>query len=289
MTGPAVDQIVVVTGASSAIGDFLLPRLMATGRQVVALSRKTRATRVENTQLAWREADLAAILPADLRAQSLVHLAPLWLLPDRLSDFAERGVTRIVALGSTSVYTKSMSPDRSESAVADNLSKAEIALAEKCWQLKITWTLLRPTLIYGAGRDANVSAIAAFIRRFGFFPVAGAALGLRAPVHADDVAQACVAALAADAARNRAYTLSGGEILTYRDMVMRIFTATGSKPRVVATPLWLMETLASAAALAGFRGINAELMRRMNRDQAFDHADAARDLAYAPRGFMPKI
>ena len=33
----------------------------------------------------------------------------------------------------------------------------------------IEWVILRPTLIYGLGRDKNISEIARFIRRFSFF------------------------------------------------------------------------------------------------------------------------
>jgi nucleoside-diphosphate-sugar epimerase len=142
-------------------------------------------------------------------------------------------------------------------------------------------------MIYGTGRDANIGAVAGFIRRFGFFPVAGKAAGLRAPVHADDVATACLAALRADAARNRAYDLCGGETLTYRAMVTRVFASMNLPPRVLTLPPTLMVWLAYAATLAGIAGINADLVRRMNRDQAFAHDEAVRDLDYAPRAFQP--
>jgi nucleoside-diphosphate-sugar epimerase len=286
VTGAVSGQTVAVSGASSQVGDFLLPRLLASGCEVIALGRH--ADKFQ-TQFNGLKIDLCAALPDGLRADALIHLAPLWLLPDRVPDFAARGVTRIVALGSTSVLTKTGSPDRAERAIAEQLSRAEAALAERCGRLSIAWTLLRPTLIYGAGRDANISAMAAFIRRFGFFPLAGAASGLRSPVHAEDVATVCIAALHADVARNRTYNIAGGENLTYHDMVLRVFGAMGVAPRLLAMPVSLMQALASVAALIGVPGINAELVRRMNRDQAFDHADAVRDLGYAPRPFQPEI
>ncbi len=284
--------MVAVAGASSAVGDFLLPRLAAAGCGAIALSRARESLAQDGARdpgPEWVRTDLAAPLPTDFRASMLVCLAPLWLLPERLQDFAAGGVTRVVALGSTSLFTKRASANRAERDVAALLASAEAALAELCGRLGIAWTVLRPTLIYGTGRDANIGAIAAFIRRFGFFPVAGAASGLRSPVHADDVAQACVAALGADAARNRAYDIAGGEIVTYREMVLRVFEAIGAAPRVVALPPWLMQALASVAAQAGIPGINSDLVRRMNRDQVFDHADAMRDLGYTPRAFHPKI
>jgi nucleoside-diphosphate-sugar epimerase len=288
---PAASSVVVVAGASNPVGDFLLPKLMAAGCRVIALSRTDRTSSATDSgeQLMWRKADLTARLPAGVEANFLIHLAPLWLLPDRLSEFAACGIERLVALGSTSVYTKSTSADRAEFLVAQRLAQAESALAGRGRTLGVSWTVLRPTMIYGTGRDANIGAVEAFIRRFGFFPVAGDAAGLRAPVHAADVAAACLAALRVDAARNRAYDISGGEILTYRAMVARVFAAMNLAPRVLTLPPALMQALAGAAALAGIPGINADLVRRMNRNQAFAHDEAARDLGYAPRKFKPGI
>ena len=89
---------------------------------------------------------------------------------------------------------------------------------------------MRPTLIYGLGKVKNVREIAALIKRFGFFPIVGAGNGKRQPVHAEDLARACVSALLTETAANRAYNISGGEVLTYREMVNRIFASLADAP-----------------------------------------------------------
>jgi nucleoside-diphosphate-sugar epimerase len=128
--------------------------------------------------------------------------------------------------------------------------------------------------------------MARFMRRFGFFPLLGRAGGLRQPVYVEDVASACLAALDAPQAGNRAYNLSGGETLSYRDMAGRVFAALGCRPRLVTVPLWLIRlSLAVMRRLPRYRQWSAAMAERMNRDLVFDHADAARDLGYAPRPF----
>src|SRR3546814_18582512 len=87
-------------------------------------------------------------------------------------------------------------------------------------------------MIYGQGREKNSSVMARFIRRFAFFPLFGSAQGLRQPIHAEDVAAACVVALQAPGAANRAYNLSGGETLAYRALVARVFAALGRPARL---------------------------------------------------------
>jgi nucleoside-diphosphate-sugar epimerase len=212
--------------------------------------------------------------------------APIWVLPDYFSLIEASGARRVVALSSTSRFTKIGSGDMAENAVAAKLIESEAQVQAWAEARGIEWVVLRPTLIYGLGRDKNISEIARFIRRFGFFPVLGQAHGLRQPIHAEDVAAACVAALQAPAAANRAYNLSGGETLAYRDMVARVFAALGRPVSLVTVPLWAFRlAVAMLRRVLRFRHWSAAMAERMNRDLVFDHAEAARDLGFKPRGF----
>ena len=100
------------------------------------------------------------------------------------------------------------------------------------------------------------------------------------------LAAACVAALQASAAANRAYNISGGETLAYRDMVARVFVTLGRPARLVTVPLWAFRVaVAMLRRLPRYRHWSAAMAERMNRDLVFDHTDAARDLGFRPRGF----
>src|SRR5581483_5330066 len=150
----------------------------------------------------------------------------------------------------------------------------------------VQWLVLRPTLIYGYGRDRNVAEIARFIRRFGVFPVLGAARGLRQPIHVDDVAAACCAALRARHLTGRGYEIAGGEALSYREMVGRVFDALGKPRRILRVPLWAFAAaLACARLLPRYRRLSTAMARRMNEDMAFDCSAAGRDLDWSPRAF----
>jgi nucleoside-diphosphate-sugar epimerase len=215
-----------------------------------------------------------------------VCLTPIWVLPDYFAMLELSGAKRVVALSSTSVFTKESSGDPAERGLARSLAEGESRLAEWGRTSGIEVTILRSTLIYGLGRDKNISAIAGFIRRFGFFPLFSAAQGLRQPVHAADVAAACLAALQRSQTGQGAYNLSGGETLTYRDMVARVFAALHKPVRFVRVPAWVFRlSVAALRNLPHFAHWSPEMVGRMNIDLVFSHSEAARDLSFAPRGF----
>jgi nucleoside-diphosphate-sugar epimerase len=171
------------------------------------------------------------------------------------------------------------------------LAAGEQTVSTFCQARGIAWTILRPTLIYEEGADENVSRIADTIRKLGFFPVCGLASGLRQPVHARDLARAAMQALTARPAYNTAYNLSGGEDLSYADMVRRIFEAMGRAPVIVALPeiLWRLGFLGLNLVRPRRLKRNVHMALRMNIDLWFDHSAATRDFGYAPSRFRPNF
>jgi len=272
-----------VLGASSLVGGCALPLLRDAGWQVVAFSR---AAVEGGLGLVWRQLPCTESIE---EIQFWICVAPIWVLPDYFALLEASGARRVVALSSTSRYTKVGSGDGAEVAIAAKLADAEARVQAWAEARGIEWVVLRPTLIYGLGRDKNITEIARFVRRFGFFPVFGKAQGLRQPIHAADVAAVCVAALQAPGAANRAYNISGGETLSYRDMVVRLFIALGKRPRLLTVPLWAFRlAVAVLRRVPRYRLWSTAMAERMNQDLVFDHSEAVRDLGFKPRGFALK-
>ena len=274
---------VLVLGATSLIGRFLLPRLVAQGAEVFAISR---APRAPTPGVQWIEADLTAPnwVAKSPSAATVFALMPIWLLPPALPALAGEDARRLIAFSSTSVFTKAASPDPSEREVARRLADAEEAVAAS----GLAWTILRPTMIYAEGLDANVSRLARLISRWRVLPLSGRGAGLRQPVHADDLASGALAAAASDAAVGKSYDLPGGETLSYREMVRRLFKAHGLPPRIltVPPPLWRLALTLAAPLLPGATGAMGD---RMAEDLTFDPVPAARDFGWAPRRFHPQF
>jgi len=279
-----------VLGASSLVGAGLLPLLRRDGWRVTAWSR--RAGHVAQEGVTWQVLPNPGLPETPVPSGGAAKIpfwfcvAPIWVLPAYFPWLEAQGARRVVVLSSTSRFTKDNSSDSEEQAVARRLQEAEMQVQAWGERHGVEWVILRPTLIYGFARDKNITEIVRFIRRFGFFPLFGKAKGLRQPVHAQDVAGACAAAMAGEGAANQAYNLSGGETLSYRDMVARIFGALGRRPRVLSVPLWAFRgAIAVLHLLPRYSHWSVAMAERMNQDLVFDHGDAARALSFRPRQF----
>jgi nucleoside-diphosphate-sugar epimerase len=274
----------ILLGATGQIGESVVAQCRV--RPLIAVARRIPADAKSET-CRWTVADLAAgplNLPT-LHAVGAIATVPIWLLPALVPALHSAGIQRLVCFSSTSVFGKQTSRSAYEQGQVAALTKGEVATTEACGRAGIALTILRPTLIYGKGRDQTITAAARFIRRFGCFPILGRAAGLRQPVHADDLAAAALTALAAPSSFGQSYNLGGAETLTYRAMIERVFAALGRPPRLLSVPFLPF----AAAALGRLRGnpvLTADVARRMNVDLVFDDGAATRDFGYAPRKFL---
>ncbi len=275
----------VILGPSSVVGRHLLRRLAGSGTGGLCYSARRPADPVPDV-FTWLS------LPADdeIRVPDgsvLYSLAPLTALPPILQRMT--GLGRVIALGTSSTAYKGESTDPAERELAWEFGQAEHAVSLHCRERGIAWTILRPTMVYDPGRDRNVSAIAAVARRFGFVPLAWPARGLRQPIHADDVAQAMMAARDAPAAVDAAFVIPGSETLEYREMVRRIIRATGRRAMVVYLPLGPARLAMAVWLRATGAAYSLAMLERMNADLVFDSEPAREALGVSFRPFRPEF
>jgi nucleoside-diphosphate-sugar epimerase len=279
-----MSESVAVLGATSRLGACLLESLTQSQQRVVAFSRQ--AHKQTNEHVEWYR------LRSDISTKNIgsisnwICAAPIWVLPDYFTLLEAWGVKRLVAISSTSRFTKLDSINPAEQAVAQRLVDSEERLQKWAEVKGVEWIILRPTMIYGLGADQNVAEIIRFISRWGFFPILGKADGLRQPIRVEDLAKVCVAATGSSTANNRAYDVSGAERLSYREMVKRIFVVLDKKPRIVVLPRWCFRcALLGLSLIPRFRHWFVDMVDRMDRVMVFDHSDARDAFGFDPRPF----
>jgi nucleoside-diphosphate-sugar epimerase len=276
----------LVIGASGMVGSEIVKRLVASGEQPWALSRSQQPA---TANIRWITGDLH--YPQQLAAPSVERLfctVDPGLFLSALPQLATPALKRIVFFTTTSLVTKRDSEIEQERTVLERLACSETDLSAACTARGIAFTALRPTVVYCEGRDVNVSRIARLIQRFGVFPLAGRGQGLRQPVHAEDLAVGAIAASACPAAANKAYDLAGGETLSYREMVGRVFDGLGRPRLIVPIPIVAWRAV-YAIARPLLPNTNVAMGLRMAKDMVFDSSAAARDFGWKPRPFRPRF
>jgi nucleoside-diphosphate-sugar epimerase len=186
------------------------------------------------------------------------------------------GIRRAVFLSSTAIFTSLPARSRGVRLAAERAVRGS----------SLDWTLLRPTMIYGSGRDRNVSRLLRVLSRVPFFPIVGDGRGLHQPIYVDDLADAVIAALASQATSRRALNLGGPEPIAFVDLVRQSSAALGRRVPFVHIP--------AAAALGVARlvprgPVSPEQLRRLSEDKAVDITPAQRAFAFAPRTFADGV
>ena len=275
--------VVVVTGGASQVGQRVLARLSERGQSAVAVQHRQAIAPLEGVKMI--PGDLSGDQLPRLEAAQMVHISAIWLLPENLPWLAHCGLKRLVCFSSTSIHSKAASSSAYEQDFATRLGESEDQVLAACEKLGIECAILRPTMIYGLGIDRNISRAARFIERFGFYPTALRADGLRQPVHADDLAAACLAVLDADAPVRGIYEVGGGEVLAYDEMIGQVFDVLGRPRRFLRIPM-----LATFAAILGRvtrrPEITGAMVSRMGEDLIADNTKALADFGYDGRKFL---
>lgn len=269
----------IVFGGSGQIGHFLLPRLRARDVPVAAFSRQPRPT---TGGVVWMQGCLPDDIPT-LRqpASRIISLGPLDHFAAWLAHAEIPGAPRIVAMSSMSAESKRDSSDTAERALSRRLRAAEQALLARCAELGCACTILRATLIYGAGMDRSLTPIVQRALRWRVFPLPRGR-GLRQPVHAEDLALAVLATLDCPASAGEVVAIGGGERLTATAMFQRV-RASMSR-RTVPLPLpHIMLVLA-----AGLSGRGRGAVARLQRDLVADNTKLLGLLGMSPRRFAPR-
>jgi uncharacterized protein YbjT (DUF2867 family) len=288
----------LVTGGSGFLGGYVLAEARGRGHVCVALARSATAERAVAargaTPLAGDLDDgtaLAAVF-ARARCDALVNLASLGFghAPAIVWAAVNAGFDRAVFVSTTAVTTTL--PARSKS--------VRLAAEESIRSSRLKWTILRPTMIYGAAGDRNLSRLLALLARARraplvgglplLLPVPGGGRRLQHPVHVADVAGAVVTAVERPETAGHCYDVAGPEPLAFGELLRASAAAIGYRVRLVPVPLAPVIALTRGYERVSRRPkIRAEQWQRLAEDKAFPIEAAACDLDYAPRSFAAGI
>jgi uncharacterized protein YbjT (DUF2867 family) len=277
----------LVTGGSGFLGEYVLRAAAQHGHEITALARsRAAAARVHALGAHPVSGDLnSAASLADAfdagRCEALLNLASLGFghAPAIVAATEAAQIPRAVFVSTTAVTTLLSAGSRA----------IRLAAEQRIRESALDWTILRPTMIYGASGDRNLSRLLPLLARTPVLPVPGGGR-LQQPVHVADVASAVLAAAERPEAAGLTYDVAGPAPLTFAELLQTAGQAVASKTRFIPVPLSPVVAAARGYELVSRHPrIRVEQLRRLAEDKAFPIDAAVRDLGYSPRSFAEGI
>jgi NADH dehydrogenase len=147
----------------------------------------------------------------------------------------------------------------------------------------LAWTILRPSVIFGPG-DSFTGRFAGLLARLPLvFPLAMP--GTRfAPVHVDDVVAAILRCLEDPATAGRTYALCGPQVLSLREIVVRIAAAAGLRRAVLGLPRWVARLQAAVMDFVPGKPFSTDNYRSLTVDSVCAESGLPA-LGVTPRSF----
>lgn len=192
-------------------------------------------------------------------------------------------ISHLICFSSTSIFTKATNSTEDSKEVVKNLEYGEKFVLKASKKYGFTVNIVRPTMIYGYDIDNNINLIRKYIQKCHFFPVYKGGRGLRQPVHTEDLSSAILALLCQKKPQTKDYNLAGGEILSYKEMVKRIFLSCSLLPIIPNIPF--MPFLIRIIKPFTNPLMNPDVALNMEKDFAFSCTKAKKDFNYNPRKF----
>ena len=260
-----------MTGATGFIGQALCRQLMEEGDFVRASSRDTRQNIVATESVAVDAIDGQTNWTAVLRGiDTVFHLAAVAHIvhrPNRQdveqyeavnADGTERlaresaraGVRRFVFLSSLKVNGeesplegfRESDPVHPEGAYAVSKQHAEQRLADVARATGLSYTIIRPPLVYGPRVRANFLELIRAVDRRRPLPF-GSVRNRRSFVYVDNLCSALRGVATFSGIDGETFFVSDGEPVSIAELVRRIAAALGTSPRLFAMPPALLHLL----------------------------------------------
>lgn len=277
---------VLITGATGFTGSRVVPLLSDSGYEVRCFVRETSdRSRLETLPVEWVTGDLSdtEALTSALRGMDvLVNIASLGFghAESILRSAKEAGVKRGIFISTTAIFTQLNADSKS----------ARLAAEEAIQASGLSYTILRPTMIYGSSRDRNMWRLIRLLRFSPIIPIFGDGESLQQSIFVDDVAQAVLLALQNDITIGKSYNIAGKDPLTYNQVIDTVASALGKRVWKLRLPYMPIVNFLQFTERIRIRlPIKAEQVLRLNENKAFSYEEAQRDFGFSPRSFEEGI
>ncbi len=294
--GAPTGRTVAVAGGTGFVGSAIAVELHRRGHRVIVLSHRGEEARaglpdaveIRQADVQTGEGVADALQGADTLVISLAFKNNPIEAPrrhqtfdevdaagtERLMDAAkDAGIGRVVYMSGAGA-----APDAKR-----HWFRAKWRAEEAVRGTGITWTIIRPTWIYGP-RDVSLNRFVGFARRLRVVPMTNSGRQQLAPVFIDDVAALVADALTEHAADNQVFELGGPETHSMREIIATALRVAGLRRPILPGPTPLIKAAALPLTLLPQPPLTPDAVDFINQPAVVDIAPL---LARMPRRLTP--
>jgi len=307
-------QLVLITGATGAVGPLVVEAFHAAGYSVRTLSIDAPPRDIWPEGIEAMSGDIndaSVVQDAMQGVDAVIHLAALLHIfnpPPELREKYERinvggsatvaaaatkaGVKRIVLFSTIAVYgqsggkivTEETPPDPDTFYAETKLAAEKIVIAAKNADGKNIGSVLRLGAVYGSRIKGNYEKLTRALARGRFIPI-GRGQNRRTLIYDKDVARAALIAAFHPAAAGRIFNVTDGKFHTLKEIIGSICSALGRKEPRLSLPLGFSYSVADLIEKTGrFSGLKLPAVKTMidkyTEDIAVDGSVIRRDLGF---------
>lgn len=297
-----MNDLILITGGTGAMGSVLIPKLVARGYaiRVLTLAGDRNAERLRKSGVDVRYGDVARkeTLVGICEGVSVVlHLAAIIVTSDdslytsinaggtrnMVDEARAAGVSHFIHISSASVVYPRPTPYSISKRMAEDFVKRS----------GLSWTIVRPTLVCAKKGGQELDMFLDYLRLFPVVPFIGDGKAVKRPVHVDDIVDGLVKLACRKSGNNAIYNFSGATAISIFDFA-KLCLVLMDKPgrRIVSLPVWSCKLLAFAMKLTmKDPPLKWSVIAGMTQDADLDPASAIKDLGYNPSGleeFLPE-
>lgn len=292
--GPIRTMRILIIGASGFLGRTLAAIAVDQGHHVLAALRDPAKETPGGRSIALGDVlgDPARI-PDPEGIDAVIHAAGVINGSERELHEGNADLTRrVVAMMSACprarlVYISSVSARNGTGAYGRSKRECERIIAQAGLD---SFTIFRPSLLYGPGDTKNVGTLLRLVRLSPFVPVPGGN-GIRLePLHVDDLAGPILQAAAGRGREGHVYTVAGPGQIGLLDMLRLLSSAMGKRTLLVPIPLGVVQkTLGILDAVLPSLHLPVQQFSPDRLKAPHDCREAAADFGFAPRPFVDGV
>jgi len=244
--------MILVTGGTGFVGSHLIKRMRQEGIPVRAIVRDPDKARALNNLgvdvVKGDVSDTDSLEKATIGVERIIHLVGI------IQEAAGATFQRVHVDGTRNLLDAArksgvrhffyQSALGTRPNAKSEYHKSKWAAEELVRASGISFTILRPSLIYGPG-DQFTIRLSEMIRLSPVLPVIGSGRSKVQPIFIDDVATCIVTAVTSDCCLNEIYEIGGPDQLTYEEVTVAIADAMGVKRPTLHLPLFFMKSMAT--------------------------------------------